>query len=121
MVLQICLQFRMVVNVFPVVHQRRIPAQLLRDLRMAVQEAIEIRQLLPGDIVLAWKECRRRRRHRLRTQRWNDPEQTCERKTYRVLLYKHVSLFHKFKKPPRRRREFLETKGNHLAKLCQIA
>src|SRR6266446_6073331 len=53
MLLQILLQRRMVFDPVSVVDQRRILAQLFRDLPMAVQEPVHARQLPPSRIVIA--------------------------------------------------------------------
>src|SRR5713101_1125583 len=52
MLLQIFLQSGMVLNPLFVVDQRRILAQLFRDLRMAVQEPVHARQFPPGRVIV---------------------------------------------------------------------
>src|SRR5260370_26128969 len=53
MLLQIFLQRRMVLDPRCVIDQRRILTQLLRDIRMAVQEPVHAPQFPPGRVIIA--------------------------------------------------------------------
>ena len=106
MLLQVLLQVAMILDEFLIVHEGRILTNLFRELRMAIEKAIEVRQLAPRHVEVTVLLLRRRlpghiripvlRRGtgRLRSQRYR-PYQGAKRQRCDPKMNCRTSDFHK--------------------------